>query len=224
MLFDVIWCFLLPFCPISPRHAGNVRTLYHQTSSWAGNQILKNGTSTYWTGDQETGCFKKWEMMGNFENGITGTTAQRFKLCLMCAPRCLFFFALWICCHCSDQIWGGRTYVSTFQNVIQGTTGSSGESLSSKTWQVDARWCQVMPGVRCTVSWLRASRCRSVPKWPKLPAPLSASQCSGFRRGHIGFCGGGIYFALSPQAQHDSMHDEKISKGSSQLFPFIFDP
>lgn len=25
------------------RHAGNVRTLYHQTSSWAGNQILKNG-------------------------------------------------------------------------------------------------------------------------------------------------------------------------------------
>ena len=31
-------------------------------------------------------------------------------------------------------------------------TGSSGESLSSKTWQVDARRCQVMPGVRCTVS------------------------------------------------------------------------
>eukprot|EP00438_Fugacium_kawagutii_P021911 Skav207158 [mRNA] locus=scaffold573:351120:357875:- [translate_table: standard] len=25
---------------------------------------------------------------------------------------------------------------------------------------------------------------------------------SGFRRGHIGFCGGGIYFALSPQATY----------------------
>ena len=101
-------------------------------------------------------------------------------------------------------------------------TGSSGESLSSKTWQVDARRCQVMPGVRCTVSWLRASRCRSVPKWPKpwpkLPAPLSASQCSGFRRGHIGFCGGGIYFALSPQAQHQCMM-KRNQKDHRNSFP-----
>ena len=29
--------------------------------------------------------------MGNDGNGITGTTAQRFKLCLMFAPRCLLF-------------------------------------------------------------------------------------------------------------------------------------
>lgn len=224
MLFDVFCCHSVQFHqgmqetsgPCTIRPAAGPET---KSSRMAPRHI---GLATKRQGASRNG--KWWEMMGNFENGITGTTAQRFKLCLMCAPRCLFFFALWICCHCSDQIWGGRTYVSTFQNVIQGTTGSSGESLSSKTWQVDARWCQVMPGVRCTVSWLRASRCRSVPKWPKLPAPLSASQCSGFRRGHIGFCGGGIYFALSPQAQHDSMHDEKISKGSSQLFPFIFDP
>lgn len=97
-------------------------------------------------------------------------------------------------------------------------TGSSGESLSSKTWQVDARRCQVMPGVRCTVSWLRASRCRSVPKWPKpwpkLPAPLSASQCLSvlrlpprphwlLRRRNL--------LCLEPTGTA-SMHDEKKSK------------
>ena len=227
MLFDVIWCFLLPFCPISPRHAGNVRTLYHQTSSWAGNQILKNGTSTYWTGDQETGCFKKWEMMGNFENGITGTTAQRFKLCLMCAPRCLLFLPYGFVATVLTRFGVAELMCLLFRmsyKAQQDPVANPCRQRPGKSMPGDVRWCQVL-GVRCHDCGLRgADQFQNDPSYRHRSVPLSASQCSGFRRGHIGFCGGGIYFALSPQAQHDSMHDEKISKGSSQLFPFIFDP
>ena len=71
--------------------------------------------------DRETGGFKRW---GDGDRhgitGTTGTTAQRFKLCLMFHQ--VFFFACWVYC-CSDQIWC-RTYVSTFQHVVQDTVAN----------------------------------------------------------------------------------------------------
>ena len=56
------------------------------------------------------------------------------------------------------------------------------------------------------------------PSYRHRSVPLSASQCSGFRRGHIGFCGGGIYFALSPQAQHQCMM-KRNQKDHRNSFP-----
>ena len=94
MLFDVIWCFCCHSVqipqgmqetsgPCTIRPAAGPET---KSSRMAPRHI---GLATKRQGASRDG--KWWEMMGNFENGITGTTAQRFKLCLMFAPRCLLF-------------------------------------------------------------------------------------------------------------------------------------
>ena len=57
--------FILGNSMLWTRHSGNVKTLYHQTSSWAGKQILRNGTSLATGGFHQigghgsrgTGCF-----------------------------------------------------------------------------------------------------------------------------------------------------------------------
>lgn len=177
MLFDVFCCHSVQFHqgmqetsgPCTIRPAAGPET---KSSRMAPRHI---GLATKRQGASRNG--KWWEMMGNFENGITGTTAQRFKLCLMCAPRCLFFLPYGFVATVLTRfgvaelmcLLSRMSYKAQQDPVANPCRQRPGKSMPG-----DVRWCQVL-GARCHDCGLRgADQFQNDPSYRHRSVPLSA--------------------------------------------------